>query len=474
MLQKPNFDDTRGQAPNDADEPPPNASRLLRPSYYWQVFRRRALYFLLPFILISTVGITAARLWPATYRSEARILVQAQQIPTDLVRATVASASQGRLQVLEQRTMTRDNLLGIVDKFQLFPNQRGLLSPTQLVDLMKQNTQIKPIDEPLLFDQLRRGGDNPTIIFTVSFDYSDPAIATAVTSALVTRLLDEDLRDRMTHASEATQFLAREVDKLQSEATNLDAKIARIKVAQKRAARNVPLVAADTGANSSAATRLAQLKLELAQKSTLYSDSHPAIRVLKGQIAALQATVAAQPPAQEAPRQGGTTISEEDEVSLATLEARQETLQKSLADASAKLSAARMGELLEKDRQAEKLEVIEQPTTPREAIKPNRGRLALLSLLVAFAIGAGLVFLLEITDKAIRRTDELHQFIDSRLVVTIPYILTKSELLRRRIKIGMVVAAMVVLLPMAGMLASRFLPSLDLMIAKVRVGMPTR
>ncbi len=34
--------------------------------------------------------------------------------------------------------MTRDNLMAIVDKFQLFPNQRNLMSVTQLVDLMKK------------------------------------------------------------------------------------------------------------------------------------------------------------------------------------------------------------------------------------------------------------------------------------------------------------------------------------------------
>ena len=65
-------------------------------------------------------------LWPPTYLSEGKILVQSQQIPTELVRPTVTSAAQERIQVIQQRTMTRDNLIAIADKFQLFPDKRTL------------------------------------------------------------------------------------------------------------------------------------------------------------------------------------------------------------------------------------------------------------------------------------------------------------------------------------------------------------
>ena len=104
-------------------------------------------------------------LWPATYFSEGKILVQSQQIPTELVRPTVTSAAQERIQVIEQRTMTRDNLLAIVDKFKLFPERRTLMSPTQLVELMKKSIKIEPVAQPLAFS--RSTSQNPTVIFTV-------------------------------------------------------------------------------------------------------------------------------------------------------------------------------------------------------------------------------------------------------------------------------------------------------------------
>src|ERR1700721_3181240 len=103
-------------------------SHLLRPAFYWELFKRRWAYFFVPFVVIASAGLAVALVWPATYASEGKILVQSQQIPTELVRPTVTSAAQERIQVIEQRTMTRENLLAIIDKFNLFPEKKGLMS----------------------------------------------------------------------------------------------------------------------------------------------------------------------------------------------------------------------------------------------------------------------------------------------------------------------------------------------------------
>ena len=72
----------------------------------------------------------------------------------------------------------------------------------------------------------------------------------------------------------------------------------------------------------------------------------------------------------------------DNSVPLDVLKTQQESVQKNLEAASAKLAAARIGETLEKDQQSEKLEVIEQPTTAQEPIRPNRPKIAGLALLL--------------------------------------------------------------------------------------------
>src|SRR5713226_1433958 len=158
MLQKPD---------SELEFPDTDLGYLLQPAYYLGLLKRRLLYFLIPFVSVLLVGGAVAYLWPATYFSEGKILVQSQQIPTELVRPTVTSAAQERIQVITQRTMTRDNLLAIVDKFKLFPDRRTLMSPTQLVELMKKSIQIEPVAQSLAFN---RSTQNPTVIFTVGFE----------------------------------------------------------------------------------------------------------------------------------------------------------------------------------------------------------------------------------------------------------------------------------------------------------------
>jgi uncharacterized protein involved in exopolysaccharide biosynthesis len=427
--------------------PETDTSHLLRGSYYLALLKRRWFYFLIPFICVVLAGTAVIFLWPPTYYSEGKILVQSQQIPTELVRPTVTSAAQERIQVIEQRTMTRDNLLAIVEKFKLFPDRRTLMSPSELVTLMKKNIKIEPYAQPLF---ARANPLNPTVVFTVGFEDSDPEVAAKVANELITGILNEDLRDRTARATDTTKFLAREVQRLQAESNAIDTKIAQTKFPLKS-------TRADQGP-----TTLSQLRAELAQKSAIYADRNYQIQTLKRQIAEMEKAAAAQPP-----EGTGSDPQEGPDV----LEAKQIAVQKNLEAASAKLSAARLGETLERNQQSEKLEVIDQPVLNREPISPNRPKIAGIVAVLALMVGAGIAGIAELLDSAIRRGSDLFSVVDSQLVVSIPYISTSSELRRRKIRIWSAVIILLLILVAAVVAAIWFLPPIDLLIAKARVGL---
>ena len=460
MLQKVEFEDFE---PQQEDR-----GHLLRPAFYWQLIKRRWAVFSIPFLVVATAGIAAVMLWPPTYLAEGRILVQSQQIPTELVRPTVTSAAQERIQVIEQRTMTRDNLVAIADKFQLYPDKRNLMSATELVEFIKKHIKIAPVD--LMEFKQRSRLENPTIVFSVGFEDSDPAVAARVANELVTRILNEDLRDRTSRASDTTKFLAREVQKLQADNAALDARIAQLKI----------VGGSSEGTPNQRPTTLARLREQLAQVGALYSERHPILQSLKRQIAALEKSAASPDPNTGAGTQVGSPAGTPagpasspaaTEASLEALTAQQEALQKNLDVATAKLDAARLGESLEKNQQSEKLEVIEQPTTPQVPVKPNRPKLSAIAVLLGLMAGAGLTFVAELTDKGIRRASDVFGVIDSQMVVSIPYIFTPAELHRQKRRMMRVIVVVAVLLVGALIAAYFLLPPLDLMIAKARVGL---
>ena len=215
------LDRSHRQVPFEADQQALDLSR------YYEILKKRKLYVLIPFVVVFAIGFAVAMLWPPTFLSEGKILVVTQQIPVDLVRPTVTATATERLATIQQRVMTRDNLLKIVDKYQLFADQRDILSRTDLLDLMRENTVIKPVE----LDTQRRPNENYTIAVAVGFSDRRPDIATKVANELITLLLNEDARNRTTRATETTKFLEQEAQKLQIELASIDAKILQIREA---------------------------------------------------------------------------------------------------------------------------------------------------------------------------------------------------------------------------------------------------
>jgi uncharacterized protein involved in exopolysaccharide biosynthesis len=402
MLQN---DRSHSQAPVESDE------IGLDPSYYLGILRKRIYYIIIPFILVLAAGSAAAMLWPPTYLSEGKLLVESQQIPVDLVRPTVTAGSKERIQVIEQRVMTRDNLLAIMDKYQMFADQRDRLSRTELLDLMRENTLIKPIE----LDQSRgRTEGLSTIALTVGFTDRRPDVATKVANELLTLFLNEDVRNRTNRAMETTKFLAREVQRLENELGSVEAKIVDFK------RRNVTPLPEQT------MPQLATLKAELAQKSSVYSKTHPEVLRLKRQIASLEQVATPTPAAPAAP---GAPI---DTEALDGLMAQKASIQKNLETAAQKLSAGRLGETLERDQFAERLQVLEQAVMPQKPIKPNRIKILGLAFAAAAMAGLAGVFAVELFDRTIRGSRDLASVADAHLIVSIPYISTKRELGRKK------------------------------------------
>jgi len=76
---------------------------------YLSILKRRWVQMLVVFLLVLLAAIATAVLLPPTYQSTGTILVESQQIPPDLVKATVTGFADERIAVIKQRVMTRDN-----------------------------------------------------------------------------------------------------------------------------------------------------------------------------------------------------------------------------------------------------------------------------------------------------------------------------------------------------------------------------
>jgi uncharacterized protein involved in exopolysaccharide biosynthesis len=421
----------------------------LTPAYLYDVLKRRPFYFAIPFLLILAIGSAITALLPAQYLSQGTILVASQEIPTDLVRPTVAALANDRIQVIEQRIMTRDNLLAIAKKFPLTPGWQERLSGTEVVDFIRKRTEIKPAELKL------KGRKKYDIAFNVGFLYEQPAIATKVANELVTMILNEDVRSRTEYASETTRFLAKEVKRLEDQLHINDAKIAEIQKSRLDALADTSPLGDEKD--------LAALKAKLLVLGATRSSTHPDVIALKRSIKALEKSAAA------ANVNAGTASdgTNNKPLGLDALQTQRESLKVQLAVATQKLSAARLGESLERGQHSERLEVIEQPTLPGKPVSPNRPKIFAVVFVMAIMAGAGLVIGAEKLDQSIYRRADLASLIDSHLIVSIPYISTIAETRHKKIR-NMTIVASVLIAILAGVTVIYFvLPDADIFLYKL-------
>jgi uncharacterized protein involved in exopolysaccharide biosynthesis len=398
--------------------------------HYLGILKRRIFHLLVPFIVVAIVGSLVVAIQRPIYQAEGKILVESQEIPSDLVRPTVTTAANERIQVIQQRIMTRDNLLGIVNKFGLFTAEQRWMSGTQILDLMRDRTQIKLVD--VQGQQVQR---SPTIAFTLSYDDESPDRATKVANEFLTLILNEDARNRTSRATETSKFLEREVKRLQGEVDAVDLQISEIK----RRPHKVDVVSDTPEQVKAQQASLTALKNELIQKSATYSEAHPVVIALKKKIAAMEKAV---PPTSEPSPAPKAEVSSDD--GLKELDRQRQSVEKHLDEATTKLAAARLGETLERDQQSERLQVIEQPTVPQKPVRPNRPKLFGIVFALAAMCGAGVLFTAETLDRSIKSSQELVGLVDSHLIVSIPFMSTPAEVRRRRRK--MVLALLLLVL----------------------------
>jgi uncharacterized protein involved in exopolysaccharide biosynthesis len=291
--------------------------------YYLAVLLRRLPYVLILFAAGTAIStVVAYRLQPA-YESTARLLLESAQIPDALAAPTVDTAALEQLQIVEQRLMTRQNLLDIARKFNAVPKIETL-SPDDIVAAMRAGTNIS-----------KQAGRDQASMMTISFDASNAQTAAAVVNEYVTRILADSTATRTSQAQDTLQFFRQEVERLSADLSAQSAKIldfqnknadalpetlnyrmtqqANLQENLTTVQRNIAAlkdqkqrlieIYRSTGqvgtgavpALSPDAQQLATLRTTLAAATAVYAPNNPRVVLLQSQIAELQARLADEP-----------------------------------------------------------------------------------------------------------------------------------------------------------------------------------
>lgn len=490
--------------------------------FYWGLFLRRLPYLAAVFVLCSAIGVGLALTLPPKYVSSARLLVESAQIPDELAASTVRTAPTEQLQIIEQRLMTRANLIDIANKFQVFEGL-GRMSPDEVVRRMQNATEIRT-----------RSGRNQATLMEVSFSATDAETSARVVNEFVTLILNEDSVRRQALAEQTLQFFEQEVKRLNDELSlksqaivvfkeanqdalpeNLDFRVDRqarlqdqiLAATRDRAAlteqrnRLVALGSVQRGPELSPAQRdLRQAREELNSALTIYSENNPRVKLLRARVQRLEAAVANETgggPAEDPSKivfelqlaeidrrisdldqsmarwQAEVEIlkdaierTPENAIKLEALEREYLNVQQQYNTAVDNLAKAQTGERIEVLAKGERISVIEQATAPTHPNSPNRPLIAGGGVFVGIAFAVGLFILLEVTNRTIRRPADLLNGLTIQPIATIPYLETARGRARRRALQTILIAGLAIGIPVTLWAIHTFYLPLDLLIAR--------
>jgi uncharacterized protein involved in exopolysaccharide biosynthesis len=185
--------------------------------------------------LILWVGGVAAMLTlllslllPPTYKASATILIEQQEIPQELVRSTITSYADQRVQVLSQRVMTTQNMLGVIDRYGLYPDLRKRAPREELLSKIREDVELNMIGADVIDPRSGRP-TRANIAFTVSYSSRSPELAFKVANELTSLYLNENVESRMKQVQQAAGFLGEESNRLSGEIASLENHLADFK-----------------------------------------------------------------------------------------------------------------------------------------------------------------------------------------------------------------------------------------------------
>jgi uncharacterized protein involved in exopolysaccharide biosynthesis len=238
---------------------------------YW---RRRGIFIVVAGIFAAGT-IALALLLPPTYMAGATILIEQQEIPQELVRSAVTSFADQRVQVISQRVMTTQNLLGLIERYNLYPEMR-LTKPREVLLLkMRGDIALKMISADVIDPRSGRP-TQATIAFNVSYKNHSPELALKVANDLTSLYLNENLTSRTQMAEQTSSFFTEEAARLQKRILELDQQLSDFK--QK---------------NHDKLPDLAQLNIQVSERTELdVRDAENRIAALDSQRVLLEAQLA--------------------------------------------------------------------------------------------------------------------------------------------------------------------------------------
>jgi polysaccharide chain length determinant protein (PEP-CTERM system associated) len=469
---------------------------------YIDIAWRQVWWLALPAVIVTlTVFFGSLRL-PRSYVSEATIMIEPQKVPSNYVQPTISEDVSDRLQSIRQEILSRGRLRKIIAEFNLYNSGNGKVAGDEVVELMRHDITVEVVTNQLSTDRTKS-----VAAFKIGYSGRNPVLVQKVTRNLASLFIEENLKDREQESEGTTDFLDDQLEKLRTSLQDQEKRIQTFKSAhagelpeqQNPSLQMLGQLQSVLQANSDAITRAQQQRSYMASvlesmnmintpqsmKSALqleydsktgdlltaeqkYRPTHPDIRRLKAELAALKEKIDSEKGknwsdgrSQANPDQIQVELDGLDKEILkrtarqSQLEANIQKLQlqmtalprveQQLAELSrdydtsrtsyqallAKRNNSSVAAEMERRAQGEQFRILDPASYPEKPSKPNLVQLDVLGLLVGIFSGCALAMLAEMSDNTLHSERDFTHAMSAPVLANLPFVLNLGE--RRRV-----------------------------------------
>lgn len=391
---------------------------------------RRRIWVILAVIVIGCgLSVMAALQETHMYRSTEVIQLVQPQINGDTT--TQEGAAARRLQLIEQRLMARDSVLGIIDQFGLFADMPALTA-AERVTLLRQSVRIDGLSGN------RVGGQEGWVsVVTVTAEMSSPLQAQQVAHEIARRTIELSNENRLKQARETLAFYTARVETLREQINRTDDALAGFRKDNDLALpgtleiRRSEITSINEELLSIARERI---RIERAADQARQTQRQATAERMQADFNAQLTTLEAQAKLlrdRKAELESSLQTSPQIEQRIGSYDQELEQLRTQLETASGHRTEAEVAYRMETQAQGERLTVLEPATVPDYPFTGSRKKLAVMGAMASLMAGLGAAFLLELRNPVMRTAAHMERDLGIRPVVAVPFLDTGRKRGRR-------------------------------------------
>src|ERR1700741_388085 len=190
---------------------------------YLAMLRRRWVLIVVFGVVGGPIAYGVSRFLPDRYKSETLVLVERPSVPEKIVESLDTEDLAQRLSSMEQQILSRSRLEPIINQFNLYPKDLNRVPMEDLGARLQKAIDVIPV-RPMAETQ-SRGLPG----FYVSVTLENARTAQQVCTAVTSMFIEENLRLRLQHSEDTTQFLSNQLAEAKANLDEQDAKLAAFK-----------------------------------------------------------------------------------------------------------------------------------------------------------------------------------------------------------------------------------------------------